>query len=548
MVDIIKTMRGWFGGTRATLRDPSALADLVQTKTAAGMAVDRSKAMTFSGVYAAVRIISETVAGLPRHVYRRDGDNAVKESGHPLSRLLVQPNDNQTQFTIFETLMGYVLTWGNAYAEIVRAPATGQVVSLHLMRPDRVRPRIRNGKVVYEVRTDNVGTVTLAADRVLHVKAVGDGIAGYSQIRLAREAIGLGLAAEQHGARFFGNDATPGGVLTHPGRLKKETAERLRGSWEKVHGGSGNSHRVAILEDGMGWTTIGLPNTDAQAMESRKVSITEIARIYSIPLHMLADLDRATFSNIEHQGIEFSKFSILPWCIRIEQEINRKLLVERDRGRFYLKHNLDGLQRGDSASRASFYNTLFQIGALSQNDIRALEEKNPIENGDTYFVPLNLRPSDEEPEPEPAPAPDPEPEPDPEPAPDPDPTDDEDLRAALRDLVADGIRRVISREAAQARKASRDAARFLDWLDEFYGATEKLVGCLRPAVRACEAAGYDVGDVLAEHVTRSRDELLEVAGASTAKTLETNVDQLVQRWQDARPHEVAWQSIEGVTR
>jgi len=540
-VQLIKTVRGWFGGNRATLRDPSALADLVQTKTAAGMSIDRNKAMTFSGVYAAVRIISETVAGLPRHVYRRDGDNAVKEPGHPLSRLMVQPNQNQTQFTIFETLMGYVLTWGNAYAEIVRAPATGQVASLHLMRPDRVTPNIRDGVMVYDVRTDNVGIVTLPADRVLHIKAVGDGIAGYSQIRLAREAIGLGLAAEQHGARFFGNDATPGGVLTHPGRLKKETAERLRSSWEKVHGGSGNAHRVAILEDGMGWTTIGLPNTDAQYMESRKFSITEIARIYSIPLHMLADLDRATFSNIEHQGIEFSKFSILPWCIRIEQEINRKLLVDADRDRFYLKHNLDGLQRGDSASRASFYNTLFQIGALSQNDIRALEEKNPIENGDKYFVPLNLKPSDEEMD-----------QPAPQPPPDSARSDNSadgltDMRTALRELVADGVRRVISREAAQARKASRDAAGFLAWIDAYYGATEKLVGCLRPAVRACEAAGYDVGDILADHVSRSRDELLEVAGSSKPQTLETNVDRLVQRWQDARPHEVAWKSLEGKT-
>lgn len=544
-MSVIQTVRGWFGGDRATLRDPSALADLVQTKTAAGMSIDRNKALTFSGVYAAVRIISETVAGLPRHVYRRDGENAVKVSGHPLSRLLGRPNVNQTEFTLFETLMGYVLTWGNAYAEIVRAPASGQVASLHLLRPDRVTPRILDGLLVYEVRTDNVGTVTLSADRVLHVKAVGDGIAGYSQIRLAREAIGLGLAAEQHGARFFGNDATPGGVLTHPGRLKKETAERLRSSWEKVHGGSGNAHRVAILEDGMGWTTIGLPNTDAQYMESRKFSITEIARIYSIPLHMLADLDRATFSNIEHQGIEFSKFSILPWCIRLEQEINRKLLVEADQARFYVKHNLDGLQRGDSASRASFYNTLFQIGALSQNDIRALEEQNPIENGDVYFVPLNLRPSDEEPAAAEPAAPPPAPPP---PAPDAEPADGdngEDMRSALRDLLADGIRRMLGREAVQARKAARDPDTFLEWLDDFYKSTGKLGDYLRSSTRACEVAGYGVGDVLGDHVARSRDDLLGVAGNSTPVTLLANVDHLVDQWEKTRPQNTAWTRIEG---
>ena len=532
MVDIIQTVRGWFGGTRATLRDPSALADLVPAKTAAGMSVDRAKAMTFSGVYAAVRIISETVAGLPRHVYRRDGDNAVKESGHPLADLLHTPNAAQTEFTLFETLMGYVLTWGNAYCELTRAPATGRVVGMHLMRPDRVAPRIRGGRLEYDIRTDDMGTVVLPAERVLHIKAVGDGIAGYSQIRLAREAIGLGLAAEQHGAKFFGNDATPGGVLAHPGRLKKETADRLRTSWERLHGGASNAHRVAILEEGMAWQSIGLPNSDAQWLESRKFSISEVARIYSVPLHMLGDLERATFSNIEHQGIEFSKFSILPWCIRLEQEINRKLLPEAERGLFYLRHNLDGLQRGDAASRASFYNTMFQIGALSQNDIRALEEQNPIEKGDVYFVPLNLRPSDEEPEPAPAPEPDP-------PALDPPQEDDEAMRAALRDLLADGLRRVLGREAVQARKAARDPGNFLDWLDDFYGSTGKLAEYLRSSIRACEAAGYEVGDLLGDHVTRSQEELLEVAGTSTARTLEANVDQVVEQWQHTRPHQVA---------
>ena len=534
MVDIIKTVRGWFGNTRATLRDPSALADLAPGKTAAGMSVDRAKAMTFSGVYAAVRIISETVAGLPRHVYRRDGDNAIKESGHPLAELLHQPNEAQTEFTLFETLMGYVLTWGNAYCELTRAPATGRVVGIHIMRPDRVVPRIRGGRLEYDIRTDDKGTVTLPAEKVLHIKAVGDGIAGYSQIRLAREAIGLGLAAEQHGAKFFGNDATPGGVLAHPGRLKKETADRLRTSWERLHSGSSNAHRVAILEEGMAWQSIGLPNSDAQWLESRKFSISEVARIYSVPLHMLGDLERATFSNIEHQGIEFSKFSILPWCIRLEQEMNRKLLPESERGLFYVRHNLDGLQRGDAASRASFYNTLFQIGALSQNDIRALEEQNPIANGDVYFVPLNLRPSDEEPEPAPQPAPEPDP-----PALEPPQQDEEAMRAALRDLLADGLRRVLGREAVQARKASRDPGNFLDWLDEFYGSTGKLSGYLRSSIRECEAAGYEVGDLLGDHVARSQEELLEVAGTSTPITLEANVDQVVEQWQHTRPHQAA---------
>ena len=533
MVDIIKTVQGWFGGTRATLRDPSALADLVPAKTAAGVSVDRAKALTFSGVYGAVRIISETVAGLPRHVYRRDGDNAIKESGHPLADLLHEPNQTQTEFSLFETLMGYVLTWGNAYCEITRAPMTGRVVGLHIMRPDRVTPRVRGGRLEYDIRTDNNGTVVLPADKVLHIKAVGDGIAGYSQIRLAREAIGLGLAAEQHGAKFFGNDATPGGVLAHPGRIKKETADRLRSSWERLHGGASNSHKVAILEEGMAWQSIGLPNSDSQWLESRKFSISEVARIYSVPLHMLGDLERATFSNIEHQGIEFSKFSILPWCIRIEQEINRKLLPDAERGLFYVRHNLDGLQRGDAAIRSSFYNTMFQIGALSQNDIRALEEQNPIENGDVYFVPLNLRPSDEEPEPEPAPVPDPPAaEPEPEPG-------DESMRAAMRDLLADGLRRVLSHEAVRARKAARDPSSFIDWLDEFYGSTAQLATYLRTSINVCEAAGYEVNDLVRDHFQRSQAELLEVAGTSTATTLEANVDQVVEQWQHTRPHQAA---------
>ena len=538
-MSLITTVRDWFGTNRATLRDPHALADLAGPKTASGVKVDRAKALTFSGVYAAVRIISETVAGLPRHLYRRDGDNAIKEPDHPISRLLDTPNDIQTEFSLFETLMGYVLTWGNAYCEIVRAPATGRPVSLHVMRPDRVKPVIRNGKLAYEVSTENMGVVTLPPEKVLHVKAVGDGLAGYSQIRLAREAIGLGLAAEQHGARFFGNDATPGGVLTHPGRLKKETAERLRGSWERVHGGSGNAHRVAILEDGMGWTTIGLPNSDAQYMESRKFSITEVARIYSIPLHMLADLDRATFSNIEHQGIEFSKFCILPWAIRLEQEVHRKLLLDSERQQFFLRHNLEGLQRGDSSSRASYYNTLFNIGCLSQNDIRALENKNPIEGGDKYFVPLSLHASDEEPAEEPVE------EPAEEPATEPEEPDSDQLRNALRELLVDNIRRVITREAVQAKKAAKDPGGLLRWLDDFYGNTDKLAGCLRTVSAACEAYGVDVGDLVGDHVQRSRQELLDLAGTSTAATLAANVETRVTEWLDRRPREAAWALIQG---
>ncbi len=538
-MDLINTMRTWFGAEkRATLRDPSALADLVGTKTASGVKVDRAKALTFSGVYAAVRIISETVAGLPRHLYLREGDNATKQPDHPITKLLEQPNDVQTQFGLFETLMGYVLTWGNAYCEIVRSPATGRPVSLHIMRPDRVKPVVKNGELLYEVQTDDIGMVTLPPEKVLHIKAVGDGLAGYSQIRLAREAIGLGLAAEQHGARFFGNDATPGGVLTHPGRLKKETAERLRGSWERVHAGSGNAHRVAILEDGMGWTTIGLPNSDAQYMESRKFSITEVARIYSIPLHMLADLDRATFSNIEHQGIEFSKFCILPWAIRIEQEIHRKLLLEPERQEFFLRHNLEGLQRGDSSSRASYYNTLFNIGCLSQNDIRALENKNPIEGGDRYYVPLNLSAAEDDGAAEPDPEPVDEPEEPDEPEPD-------QLRDALRDLLAQDVRRVLTREAVQARKAAKDPGGFLEWLNNFYDNPEKLAGVLRSVMAACEAYGVPVGDLVGDHVQRSRDELLELAGTSTADTLAGNIETRVEQWLDQRPREVAWSLIQG---
>jgi hypothetical protein len=230
---------------------------------------------------------------------------------------------------------------------------------------------------------------------VWHLRGLSsDGLVGLSPIQLMRQAIGLGMATEEFGARFFGNDARPGGVLQHPGVLGNEAFERLQSSWETRHGGLSNSHRVAILEEGMQYSQIGIPPEDAQFLETRKFQVTEIARAFRVPPHMLADLERATFSNIEHQSIEFVVHSIRPWLVRWEQSIQQQLMLDRDRQKYFAEFVVDGLLRGDTVSRYQAYATGRQNGWLSANDIRTLENMNPVDGGDIYLVPLNMVPAD----------------------------------------------------------------------------------------------------------------------------------------------------------
>lgn len=363
--------------------------------SSSGVQVDELRSMQTSAVYACVKILAETIASLPLHLYKKgkDGKNESAEQ-HPLfSCLYEMPNDETTSFEFRETMMTSLLLWGNAYARKIRK--NGHVTELWYLKPNlmTVERDTQTGKIKYTYSDDITNqTYEYKPDQIFHIKGLSlDGVKGLSPIAQAREAVGLSLATEEYGAKFFGNGARPGGVLEHPGILKDP--EKLRESWNKVYQGTRNSHKVAVLEEGMKYHTIGIAPEDAQFLETRKYQVNEICRIFRVPPHLVGDLDRATFSNIEHQSIEFVQHTIRPWLVRWEQAISRSLLDEKERLLYFAKFNVDGLMRGDYKSRMEGYAIGRQNGWLSINDIRRLEDMSLVpkeQGGDDYLVNGNM--------------------------------------------------------------------------------------------------------------------------------------------------------------
>lgn len=355
-------------------------------KSATGKNVNEITAMYNTTVFSCIRILSETIASLPIHVYKRlETGGKARAPDHPLFEVLHDiANDEMTSFVFWETLMGHVPLWGNGYAEIERDGA-GRVRALWPLMPNNtwlVR-NPRDKKLYYQTiipKTDQ--QVVLPFDKVLHIPGLGfDGRSGYSVIQMAREAIGMALATEEYGARFFGNGAKPGGVLEHPSSLTQEAQNRLRGSWNEMHQGLDKQHRVAILEEGMTYKQIGIPPEDAQFLETRRFQKHEIAQLFRVPLHMLADLERATFSNIEHQSIEFVTHTIRPWLVRLEKAMLMKLFTPMERKAFFAEFLVDGLLRGDIKTRYEAYQIARQNGIISADEWREMENMNPIEDG-----------------------------------------------------------------------------------------------------------------------------------------------------------------------
>lgn len=366
-------------------------------QSSAGKCVSERSAMQMTAVYACVRILSEAVAGLPLHLYKYNS-NGSKEKAleHPLYFLLHdEPNPEMTSFVFRETLMTHLLLWGNAYAQIIRN-GKGEVTALYPLMPDRITvDRDENGRLYYEyiVSSDDApinkkSTVRLPPFDVLHIPGLSfDGLVGYSPIAMAKNAIGMAIACEEYGSKFFANGAAPSGVLEHPGTIKDP--RRVRESWTQTFGGSSNAHKVAVLEEGMKYTPISISPEQAQFLETRKFQINEIARIFRVPPHMVGDLEKSSFSNIEQQSLEFVKYTLEPWIVRWEQSIFRSLLSRNEKSSYFVKFNVDGLLRGDYASRMSGYATARQNGWMSANDIRELENLDRIsdeEGGNLYLV------------------------------------------------------------------------------------------------------------------------------------------------------------------
>lgn len=357
----------------------------------AGVLVNEDTAMTLAEWWACVSVISRTVAALPWRVYELSSDGKRQVDGQIAWLLNNQPNPEMSAFSFREALMSHVLNWGNGFAEIQR-DGSMRPVALWLITPDRVCiERDPDGALQYKVSGDDGMQITLRPDQMFHLHGLGfDGVSGYSPVRMAARSIGVGIAQDVFAQSFYANGTVMGTVAEVGATMNKDQIKDFESYLAERHGGPANAFRPKVAPSGTKIHAMGMPLTDAQFIESRGLSITMAARWLGVPPHKIADLSRSTNNNIEHQGIEFVSDAIVPWATRLEQEANIKLFGARSMGRVYTKLNVNALMRGDAKSRAEFYRTMTQIGAMSINEVRELEELNGIgPAGDKHLVQLN---------------------------------------------------------------------------------------------------------------------------------------------------------------
>lgn len=370
----------------------------VGTATASGQSVSPSRALALPAVYSAVKVITDAVMQIPLILYRRTANGGKERAtNHPLYGLLHdQPNVNQTSPEWREIMQHHTLLRGNSYAEIIN-DGRGVVEIGMPEHPDFVRveraetsqgPRYR-----YVISESGRATRVVSASNMLHIRGLGlgqDGITGLSPIDMEREAVGVGLAAQDFSARFFKNDARPGGWLEVPTNFKdKSQRDAFKREWRSAHGGP-NRHETAVLEYGIKYHPLEVKMVDAQFLETRKYQNLDIARIFRVPPHLIMELDRATFSNITQQDIEFVKFSLLPWLTRWERRLSVSLLSVEERATYFFEFLVDGLERGDASARATYYNRGIQDGWLTRNEVRLKENLDPLDGLDEPLEPLNM--------------------------------------------------------------------------------------------------------------------------------------------------------------
>lgn len=417
----------------------------------AGVALSEERAMMYAPVNSAVRCISETVAMLPWRAFEVDGATRQMLAGSRLDLLLHrQPNPEMTAFVFREYLVQCALLWGNGYAEI-EFNMMGEIVALWPIHPCRVSvERTPRGVLVYKIGSeDGSPDVFLSARQMFHLKGPTlDGIVGRSMISTARESWGLGIASEQFGAAYFGNGGVPAIVLqetdANTTEMSKEAIANMLESFDRRHGGAAKAGKAAYLEKGFKVEPVGIPHRDAQFIESRKHQVTDVARWFRLPPHKIGDMEHATFSNIEQQAIDFVIDSVQPWTERLEQEADAKL---HDDENVITKININGLMRGDSEARGEFYTKLWGIGVYSINDVRRLEDENPVENGDQRFVPLNMIPLDQASEGRQLESPN---------------------AAAIRGVMRDTHQRMLKKEMNAITRAAGSDKDLIQWASQFY--------------------------------------------------------------------------------
>ena len=519
-----------------------------------GAAMTPESALGITAYYSGVTTIAQTLAQLPLILYERIDKGKRRATDRQLySMLHDEPNEYMTSFTFREILQGHLLTRGNAYAEIGWDRATETPETLFPLRPDRMRIDF-DGKQVWYVYTMPSGEQRkLQPWQVLHIPGYGfDGFQGYDPLTLHRRPLRMARTQEQFGSQFFENGSTLSGVIQHPGpqKLTENAVKMMRKSWEQMHQGLSNSHKVAILQEGVTFKEIGIPPENAQFLESRNFQVLEIARILHIPPHMLAHLSDATFSNIEHMGIEFVKYTMDPWFKRWEQEIHRKLLTKEERKRYFAEFLVDGLLRGDTQARYQAYATGRQWGWLSPNDVRNMENMNPIEGGDIYLIPLNMVDAqmidDVEPQEKELKAISPA-----------------RRRAAVRRAALverhraqflEASKRIVKHEIRNVRKAAsvhlKDVMTFEAWLDEWYGETFRkyVVKNMTPVMRALAESVYPMAAAeagvpeeirpedeakLAEYIEGFADRYIAVhKGQALLAAEDGTIDEMFGEWEE----------------
>ena len=364
----------------------------VSQTSEAGTTVTPDTALTLGAVWACVRCVTETLATLPLNVLKKGENNSRSVwSDHPIHRLLHSyPNPLQSKVEFFEYMIGHLELRGNAYAEI-EYNSRGLPIALWPLHPDSMTVTLSKDGLQYEYKLPNGSTIKLPQKNVLHIKFLSlDGVVGTSPIRYAANAVGAGLAAQKYSSKVFKSGGSQRFALVSEHSLKPDQIADLRASWESTYSGIDSSHRVAILHGGIKPEVIGIAPEDAQLLQMWNATVVDVCRIWRVPPHKVAQLDRATFSNIEEQNIEWVTDSILPRAVRIEQAIQSALLRDQDDAE--VKFNLDGLLRGRLQDRMEAYAKAIQWGFRSRNEIRALEELPPFEGGDKFDRPLNMLP------------------------------------------------------------------------------------------------------------------------------------------------------------
>lgn len=381
-----------------SLTDPKSYANILSGgPTNSGVDVSEEKAMGISTVWAAVRLLSGTSATLPLKVYRKNPDDTRDiEKKHSAYKLLhTKPNPFMNAVVFRELLMASVLLWGNGFARIVR-DSKFNPISLIPYYPWDVKAYVYKGQKYFWVKSEQKAYSDF--EFIHFIGYTDDGINGKSPIRVHMENIGLTIATQQFGAKFFGNGTHMGGFFEHPGSLSESAFKRLQSSLYEKYSGLGNSHSTPLLEEGLKFNKIGMPPEEAQFIETRKFQKSDIAAIFNVPPHMVGDLSNSTNNNIEQQSLEYVIYSLTPWLVRMEQEFNTKLFREDEQDILFAEHNVNALLRGDMAAQGEYFSKMFNIGVYSPDDIMKLQNMNPIPGGlgKTRYRPVNLVPINED--------------------------------------------------------------------------------------------------------------------------------------------------------